>query len=208
MGSSSNQQQASNSYILGLWGADGYHRTSSIGLTSIYPELIKRFHLFLNNKFPLERIRLRVYSNNKQHKLSKTMSWFKGKLHFSKGTKLRHFAYQVYVNSRPLLRKFRQAVDNRLILPPDDLAAYFAGRFDGDGSVAKDLRTDFRIVYTNFAEANTDKQLLEKLGFDSRIYRYKKAGTHVIYVSRFESLRLCKALQPYSAKLKRLLVTP
>lgn len=210
MGSSSNRQKTLiDSYILGLWGADGYHRTSSIGLTSVSPELIKRFYLFLITNFSLLRIRLRVYSNNGGVVvLPSEMKWYKGKLLFSKGTKLSNLAYQIYVNSRPLLREFNDLISNRVTRQPDKIVKYFAGRFDGDGSVAKDFRTDFRVVYKDNRQASIDKQLLKKIGFDSQIYRYQKAGTHVIYVSRYLSEKLCRILKPYSAKLTGLLVTP
>ena len=47
--------------ILGLWYADGYHRTSSIGLSSIDSDLIKDFSEFLAGLLGLNRLRLRVY---------------------------------------------------------------------------------------------------------------------------------------------------
>ncbi|OGD09080.1 hypothetical protein A2397_00785 [Candidatus Amesbacteria bacterium RIFOXYB1_FULL_44_23] len=44
-------------YILGLWLADGYWRTSSIGLTSVTDDLIERFKEFLINNFPERTIK-------------------------------------------------------------------------------------------------------------------------------------------------------
>jgi len=211
VGSSSNLiMTLQNDYILGLWGADGYHRTSSIGLTSIYPELVERFYLFFKTKFSLSRVRLRIYTNDgEKTELSSSMNWYRGKVVFCKGTKLRTLAYQIYVNSRPLLREFREAITNRLMISSQSIPEYFSGRFDGDGSVAKDLRTDFRIVYANFREAKIDKAMLKKIGINnSQVYRYRAARTYVLYVSRYESEALCKLLKPYSAKLSGLLVTP
>lgn len=154
-------------------------------------------------------MRLRIYSNQGgEVNLPSSMSWYKGRVSFSKGTKLSNLAYQIYVNSRPLLREFRYLIDNRLTILPSKIFKYFAGRFDGDGSVAKDLRTDFRIAYKSFHEAKMDKQLLKKIGFDSRVYRYKDAGTYVMYVSRNESEKLCKKLKPYSAKLSLIICNP
>lgn len=197
-------------YILGLWGADGYHRTSSIGLTTIYPVLVKRFYHFLMEMFDLSRIRLRVYSNEGlKVSIPKELSWYIGDIHYSKGTKLRALAYQLYVNSRPLLREFNQAIVNRKRLSIQTIPTYFAGRFDGDGSVSSDRRKDFRITYKDSVEASIDKTLLEKIQVSkSRIYRYRDAGTYVIYVSRYESRALCKLLSLHSAKLSGLLVTP
>lgn len=210
VGSSSIIQKSLDPYILGLWGADGYHRTSSIGLTAIYPELIKRFYNFLEEIFPLERMRLRIYTNNGHPKpLPPAMKWYEGKITFSKGTKLSNQAWQLYVNSRPLLRKFRSSLDERLKMPENLIISYIAGRFDGDGSVAQNHKNDFRITYSNRYQAELDQKLLIKAGFNNtNIYQYQQAGTHVIYVSTKESLKLGKQLKPYSAKLSNILVTP
>lgn len=117
-----------DAYIIGLWCADGYHRTSSIGLSNVDSDLIKEFSEFLLQLFPKNRLKLRVYKPD--------------------GYKRRQTAYQVYVNSRPLLRKFKiwkenpgQSITKEYAFP------YFGGRFDGDGSVAKDYYRDCRIVY-------------------------------------------------------------
>ncbi len=210
VGSSSLTIKSLDPYILGLWGADGYHRTSSIGLTAIYPELIKRFYHFLAEIFPLERMRLRVYTNQgKPRPLPPAMRWYQGKTTFSKGTKLSNQAWQLYVNSRPLLRKFRSQLKQRLSIPKKAIVPYIAGRFDGDGSVAKNLKNDFRITYYNRSQAEIDQKLLIKASFThNNIYQYKQAGTHVIYVSTKESISLVNRLKPYSAKLSKRLVTP
>jgi hypothetical protein len=198
-------------YVLGLWGADGYQRTSSIGITTIYPEIVKRMYDFFKQSFDSSRIKLRVYSNDKrQIALPQSLSfWYAGTIHYAKGTKLRALAYQLYVNSRPLLRQFNTALSSRLHLPLNEVLPYFSGRFDGDGSVASDLRTDWRIAYRYLDEALTDQQLLTKIGYvRNRVYRYSKSGTYVLYVSRYESNILCRQMMPYSAKLSGLLVTP
>lgn len=211
MGSSSILKKSLDPYILGLWGADGYHRTSSIGLTAIYPELIKRFYTFLEDYFPLDRMRLRVYTNSGQPEpIPPVMHWYQGKISFAKGNKLSNQAWQLYVNSRPLLRKIRSSLEQRLsINSTKAIEAYIAGRFDGDGSVAKNHKNDFRIAYSNCHKAKIDQQLLSKIGVShTKIYQYQQAGTHVIYVSTTESNDLCKRLKPYSAKLSNILVTP
>ena len=51
----------SEAYTLGLWCADGYHRTSSFGLSSIDLKLIQCFAKYLLKNFANERLRLRVY---------------------------------------------------------------------------------------------------------------------------------------------------
>lgn len=201
---------SSPAYLLGLWGADGYHRSSSIGITTVYPELAQRFHKFLISNFPLSRIRLRIYiKSGISPSLPSSMNWYQGKTLFCQGDKLRLRAYLPYVNSRPLLRAFRQALANRASLPTDLIPEYFAGRFDGDGSVAADHRTDFRITYSSQKDALIDRRLLSKIGpRKSKVYQYRSAGTHVLYVSRYESSALCDRLKPHSAKLSGLLITP
>jgi len=48
-------------YILGLFCADGYQRTSSIGLSNSDEDLLERFALFLRNYFSEERLKIRAY---------------------------------------------------------------------------------------------------------------------------------------------------
>jgi len=55
-------KNVSNAYAFGLWCADGYHRTSSIGLTNVNEGLIDNFRQFLQRYFPKERIKMRIYS--------------------------------------------------------------------------------------------------------------------------------------------------
>ena len=72
-------------YILGLWCADGYHWTSSIGLSSIDLALIQKFRNFLSRLFPEERIKLGQYTTGKR----------------------KYVGYKLYVNCRALLRIFK-----------------------------------------------------------------------------------------------------
>ncbi len=68
------------------------------------------------------------------------------------------------------------------------IKAYFAGRFDGDGSVDKDFRKDCRIVYGKLNEAEMDKKLLRRMGIrKTKIYYYKSAKTFCLYISRYET---------------------
>lgn len=180
---------SSASYMLGLWCADGYHRTSSIGLSNIDTDLINSFEKFLERLFGKERIKMRVYPVEGKRK---------------------HEAYHVYVNSRPLLREFRKARSEVSRFEEDDvIGAYFAGRFDGDGSVAADLYRDCRIAYGNQKEAVTDLDLLKRLGFSqTRVYRYQKARTWVLYVSRNEVKRFLETIKDKSIKLQKLVFVP
>ena len=194
-------------YILGLWSADGYHRTSSIGLTTIYPNLAIKFQSFLLEKFSKERLKLRIYLGRR--KKVKTDWFFGEKINYCLGSKLKNSAYQIYVNSRPLLRFFRACVNERKELSKIFIPSFFAGRFDGDGSVSKDRKKDLRIAYSKKKETQIDRSLLSKLAFKKiKIYRYKKAGTYVLYISRFSTQSFLEMIQPESLKLQNLLITP
>lgn len=174
-----------NAYIVGLWCADGYHRTSSIGLSNTDPDLIGRFNEFLLRIFPKERIRLRVY--------------------YPDTRKRRTTAYHLYVNCRPLLREFKRwKTSPSEFVTPETTWPYLAGRFDGDGSVGKDFHRDCRIVYSNLAEAEQDAEFLRKVDFyRNKVYFYRGARTFCLYISRLETESFLSAIYPYSVRLQR-----
>lgn len=167
-----------DAYILGLWCADSYWWSSSIGLSNKDPDLIDNFRKFFMKIFPVERIK---FKDN-----------------------------HLYVNSRPLLREFIGAREKLIDLKAKSVVkAYFAGRFDGDGSIDRDLRKDCRIVYSKKFEAETDKELLRKIGINNtKVYHYKKARTFCLYISRYESERFIEEIFPYSIKLQKLVLVP
>ncbi|MBU4481135.1 hypothetical protein KKH59_02350 [Patescibacteria group bacterium] len=167
-----------DAYILGLWCADSYWWSSSIGLSNTDPDLIERFRKFLGTHFPKSRIKF-----NRNH---------------------------LFVNSRPLLREFRKAKDNLESLKKENIIkAYFAGRFDGDGSIDKNLRSDCRIVYGNKNETEMDKEILKKIGISNvKVYYYKSANTFCLYVSRYEAEKFLDNILPYSVKLQKLVFAP
>ena len=167
-----------DAYILGLWCADSYWWSSSVGLSNTDPDLIGMFRKFLKRFFPENRIKF-----NRNH---------------------------LFVNSRPLLREFISAKNS-----PDKLRntkairAYIAGRFDGDGSIDKNLRNDCRIVYTRKSEAEIDKGLLKRIGISNvRVYYYKTAKTFCLYISRYEAKKFLESILPYSLKLQKLVPAP
>ena len=89
------------------------------------------------------------------------------------------------------------------------MKAYFAGRFDGDGSISKDLRSDCRIVYTRKSEAEIDKKLLKRIGIDNtKIYYYQSAKTFCLYISRYEANKFLESILPLSLKLQKLVLAP
>ena len=184
-----NFSNVENAYAFGLWCADGYHRTSSIGLTNTDANLIEKFRMFLLRYFPKERIKMRIYSRDS------SFYYLKNAI---------KPAYQIYVNSRVLLRCFKNAKKNPKLFLNDakSISAYFAGRFDGDGSINRDLRSDLRIVYGNKEEAEKDSILLKELGITSKIYFYKSARTFVLYILRNESEKFLNMITPFTLKLK------
>lgn len=179
-----------DAYIIGLWCADGYHRTSSIGISNTDTDLIEKFREFFLEFLPAERLKLRIYQPDK----------------FKRRTK----AYHLYVNSRPLLRKFREIKDNiRKYINENLILPYIAGRFDGDGSVAKDFHRDCRIVYGNKKEAENDLEMMKTLNFQKmKIYQYKSAKTFCLYFSRFETERFLSLIYPYSLRLQKSVFAP
>ena len=167
-----------DAYILGLWCADGYWWSSSIGLSNTDSDLILLFRKFLRRFFPAGRIKF-----NQNH---------------------------LFVNSRPLLREFVSAKKHLSQLKnPKIIRAYFAGRFDGDGSIDKNLRSDCRIVYGRKSEVRVDKMILERIEVvNTKIYYYKSAKTFCLYISRFEANKFLRKILPYSRKLQKLVLAP
>ncbi|MDP2587569.1 MAG: LAGLIDADG family homing endonuclease [bacterium] len=182
-------------YIFGLWCADGYYRSSSIGITNVDKRLIDRFARFLRRHLPEDRMRMRIY-----HPIGIAP---KVDVPTYPMRRARQVAYQYYVNSRPLLRLFQNAEQEVAQLPKKWIMAYFAGRFDGDGSVADDRRRDLRITYSNRKEAETDLVLLEQLCLHkATVYQYKAARTFVLYISRTSATAFVTQIRPWSVKLQ------
>ena len=116
VGSKFSFKTAEDFYILGLWLADGYWWSSSIGLTSVNPRLIDKFALFLIKVAPSHVIKKRIYP-------------------VKTGEKRKQIAIQVYINNRPLTRLFMSFKTGDLDVPKSYLLAYLAGRIDGDGHI-------------------------------------------------------------------------
>ncbi len=188
---------AESAYIMGLWCADGYYWSSSVGITNVDKRLVMRFASFLRRFFPRERIKLRIYYPLGQRPIEKRTAY---RMRLAK-----QIAYQLYVNSRPLLRLFRQTENTLSTLSRKYVFSYFAGRFDGDGSIAHDLRRDMRITYGNKAEAVIDQQLLHKCGYETNVYHYKGARTYVLYIPPRSAQTLLRSIQPRSLKVQSLL---
>lgn len=188
-------------YALGLWCADGYYWSSSVGLTNTDLRLARRFAKRLTRFLPRERLKWRVYypaGGARPPHVPREAPCYPMR-------KLSRIAYQVYVNSRPLLRLYQSAASAIEYLQLEFVPAYFAGRFDGDGSIAADGRSDLRIAYGNRMEAEVDQHLLSKLHrYQSCVYRYRTAKTYVLYVSRWDAQRFVSDIAPYTTAKEKL----
>ena len=108
------------------------------------------------------------------------------------------------------MREFISAKNNLGNLKENRIIkAYFAGRFDGDGSIDKNLRNDCRIVYGKRKEAEVDQKLLKKIRINNtKIYYYKSANTFCLYISRNEAKKFLESIVHYSLKLQKLVLVP
>jgi hypothetical protein len=164
-----------------LWLADGYWRSSSIGLSSTNEELIRRFERFLIKVIPDRQIKYRYYEISETRK---------------------HRGIHVYVNSRALTRLFLKFKTGNLNIPIKFLLPYLAGRIDGDGHIDLKHRSGVRIAYGNEFDAKRDLDML--LAYEEKsanLYRYFRARTWVIHLSKrfFESVK--PKLRKYCMKL-------
>jgi len=175
-------QSSDDYYILGLWLADGYWRSSSIGLSSISEELISRFSRFLSRFVPGVSLKYRTYE-------------------VGIGQKRKSKAVHVYVNNRSLTRWFMNFRKSKLIVPRRFLIAYLAGRIDGDGHVDQKHRSGVRIAYGTEFDALRDYKILEDYKEGSvSLYRYVQAGTWVIYLRKKFLQQIVPELSVYSMK--------
>lgn len=187
----------SESYILGLWCADRYLRTSSIGLSNCDLTLIERFLKFLLSRFTSDRIRIRIHGEKDSDEFKEY------KKTYSIPSKNASKAYHVYVNSRSLVREFLYCMQNRNQISKEALYAYFAGRFDGDGCISRGSKRFCRISYGNYNDASLDRSLLIEI--KTSLYMYKKAGTFCLYFSEKTLDAFLRLISPYSTKLQ---ITP
>ena len=171
---------AEDFYILGLWLADGYWRSSSIGLTSVNTILIRRFSDFLLRVAPSHPLKERIYP-------------------VKVGEKRKQTATQVYLNNRPLTRLFMATKTGVLNIPSRFILAYLAGRIDGDGHIDTKHRSGIRIAYSSMTDALRDQELFGRTNVN--LYQYKAARTFVLYLKKDYRDQIMKAIKKYSVKL-------
>lgn len=192
-------RDADHAYAIGLWCADGYWWSSSIGISNVEPELVIRFARYLVTVLPPERLRLRIYKVDGSEPDPQVVALTQS-ISIRPAFKMKRTAYHLYVNSRPLVRcfnKWRELLDD---VPVEYLGSYFAGRFDGDGSFG----TTPRIAYTSRDEAETDVRLLKKAGVHrTSVLYYAKANEYCIYIHKASLERFRQLIEPFSLKANR-----
>lgn len=180
VGSRFSWSTAEDYYCVGLWLADGYWRTSSVGLTSVDRELIKRFAVFLKRMAPSHPLKERIY--RPKH-----------------GEKRKRIGIQVYINHRPLTRTLLALKQGSLHVPRRFQSAYLAGRIDGDGSVDRQYRSGIRIAYGSRFDAERDQKIFGDTNVS--LYQYRAARTYVLYLRKHYRERIADELARYSMKL-------
>lgn len=197
-----------DAYALGLWCADGYHRSSSIGLSNVDPVLIQRFGSYLSRSVGQDRLRLRIYAASEEL-ADRDVLQLTAARSLCPPVKMRRPAYHVYVNSRPLLRQFQRwrsviaGLDARLIGP------YLAGRFDGDGSLGSGRVPGSRVCYSTEPDAARDRDLLARLGIQRvGLSHYRKAAEWCLYVHAPDDSAFRRLIAPYSSKLVTIRTSP
>ena len=183
-------------YVLGLWCADGYWWSSSVGLSNVDGPLILRFGTYLTATLGRDRLRLRVYLQPREH-IPQTLSALTDRISICRPYKMERTAYHVYVNSRPLLRAFRRARSELITLTTSDIGPYMAGRFDGDGSWGSTPR----IVYSRSDEAETDQCLLDRAGIShTSVLYYSKANEYSLYIHKRDWTGFSELIGPFAWK--------
>jgi hypothetical protein len=192
-------RDAADAYAFGLWCADGYWWTSSIGISNVDPELVLRFADYLVGIMPPDRLRLRVYEVFGQPPDPRIIRLCR-RISVRPAFKMKRTAYHLYVNSRPLVRSFFQGREHLESIPTEHLGSYFAGRFDGDGTFGDTPR----IAYTTEVEARMDSLLLRRAGVErTSVLHYKKACEYCIYIQKASLGEFVRLIEPHSLKAER-----
>jgi intein/homing endonuclease len=176
------------SYALGLWCADGYRWSSSIGLSNTNVDLILRFAGYLAGVVGAGRLKLRAYEVEGCPVDERLLELTAGNVSRCRPFKMKRTAYHLYVNSRPLLRLFEERRRCVADLPRERVGPYLAGRFDGDGTLGTPRVPGIRIVYSTRSEAEVDAQLAARVGVEEvSIYRYRRASEWCLYFRSAQS---------------------
>jgi hypothetical protein len=192
-------RDAADAYALGLWCADGYWWSSSIGISNTDPELVLRFADHLVRITAPERLRLRVYEVVGQPPDPRIVVLCPN-VSVRPAFKMKHTAYHLYVNSRSLVRTFFSAREHLGSIPTHHIGPCLAGRFDGDGTFGATPR----IAYATETEARLDCVLLARAGVrQTSVLHYKKACEYCIYIKRASLDGFVSLIEPHSLKAAR-----
>ena len=190
-------KDAADAYAFGLWCADSYWWSSSIGISNVEPELVVRFSTYLVRTLSPERLRVRVYLVPGDQPDERVVR-LTDRVSIRPAVKMKRTAYHAYVNSRVLVRCFLGARSHVSELLPDHLiAAYVAGRFDGDGC----LGSRVRIAYTTEEEARVDRTVLERVGITATsVLTYSSAREYCVYIKKTAVDEFVRLIAPFSWK--------
>lgn len=168
-------QYTKDSYFLGLFEADCYTWTGTFGITNRDSKIL--------------------------NKAAKFLSRFGTVKHKSDNNR----PLRVYVSSRPKKREFErimQSVKKDLLNKRENIASYFAGKYDGDGSHwRKQFR--FKITYGKINQVKHDKNLLLSIGIKSKIREYKNANAFDLELSSGDALMFFELIKEESIKCPR-----
>ncbi|MGZ4212431.1 MAG: hypothetical protein ACXVQV_04285 [Actinomycetota bacterium] len=194
-------RDTTDAYALGLWCADSYWWSSSIGLSNVEPELVIRFGRYLGSILSPERVRVRVYQVEGQAPDERVLDLARSRISIRPSFKMKRTAYHVYVNSRPLVRSFFDARRSVADMPEPMVAPYLAGRFDGDGAFGTPRVPGIRIAYTTHEEASVDQLLLSRIGVEkTSLLHYARVNEWCVYIKKPDVSLFEERIERYSWK--------
>jgi len=193
-------------YILGLWAGDKYWRASSIGISNTNLKLLKAFkQFFMENGFPKERIKLSVYvpENFEISSINRKIDFLAledENIKFYKLKKGPNPTFILYVNSRPLKRKFFETLQNLEIhiKSKKEAIMYMAGMFDADGHFDKQ-KNRIRMCYSNENSAIKEQNMIsEMVGIKPKLKFYKSANEWILDFSGKDFSEINSEILKYS----------
>jgi len=167
-----------DAYILGLWCADSYWWSSSIGLSNTDPDLIKIFRKFFKRFFSENRIKF-----NRNH------------IFVNNRSLLREF-----ISAKSRLGDLKESKVIRAYL-----AGRFDSDGSIDRNLRNDCRIVYGRKNETEIDKEILKRIGIN---NTKIYYYKSAKTFCLYISRYEAKKFLESILPYSLKLQKLVLAP
>ncbi len=170
-------------YILGLWCADrGSTAKGVVAIRNKREELLRPLREFGKKKgLRVKERTVNGYSKTKE----------------------------VYICNSALRELFEKMRKNKIKMLDSrtKILAYFAGLFDGDGTIIKDRAKirKVRIYYSKheIKDSLVDAELLKNLGIHTRVWKYRNMSITEIY-NRYRFLKMIKPFIKHKEKLKRI----